>query len=162
VSRVGSPFSRRYALSAWVVLYSSKLLHRSSNLPSDDVTAPVVPGLFWPMSIPSAAFAAWFISWFRIASEVVAWEPLGSVGIPTTRLPGIAANFGEEGVIYVLRVPRDLAITPIGWGGLQLENEFVILNSMPAGSIVKVIPASRIPPLIVDDAGLLMLGGGPP
>jgi hypothetical protein len=92
----------------------------------------------------------------------VAWEPLGSVGIPTTRLPGIAANFGEEGVIYVLRVPRDLAITPIGWGGLQLENEFVILNSMPAGSIVKVIPASRIPPLIVDDAGLLMLGGGPP
>jgi hypothetical protein len=92
----------------------------------------------------------------------MAWEPLGSVGIPTTRLPGIAANFGEEGVIYVLRVPRDLAITPIGWGGLQLENEFVILNSMPAGSIVKVIPASRIPPLIVDDAGLLMLGGGPP
>jgi hypothetical protein len=49
--------------------------------------------------------------------------PLGSVGIPTTRLPGIASN---SGVIYILRVPKDVAIMPLGWRGLQLESEFII------------------------------------
>lgn len=88
--------------------------------------------------------------------------PLGSVGIPTTRLPGIASNFGEEGVIYILRVPKDMAIVPLGWQGLQLESEFIILNSVPSGSIVKVIPASRIAPIMVDEAGLLVPGVGVP
>jgi hypothetical protein len=88
--------------------------------------------------------------------------PLGSVGIPTTRLPGIAANFGEDGVIYILRVPKDMAIVPLGWQGLQLESEFIILNSVPSGSIVKVIPASRIAPIMVDDSGLLVPGAGVP
>jgi hypothetical protein len=96
------------------------------------------------------------------APSGMAWEPLGSVGIPTTRLPGIAANFGEDGVIYILRVPRDSAILPIGWQGLQLENEFIILNSVPSGSIVKVIPASRVSPILVDDSGLLIPGAGVP
>lgn len=88
--------------------------------------------------------------------------PLGSVGIPTTRLPGIAANFGDEGVIYILRVPKDSAILPLGWQGLQLESEYVILNSVPSGSIIKVIPASRVAPLLVDEAGLLVPGAGLP
>lgn len=88
--------------------------------------------------------------------------PLGSVGIPTTRLPGIAANFGEEGVIYILRVPKDMAIVPLGWQGLQLESEYIILNSVPSGSIMKVIPARSIAPLMVDDAGLLVPGVGAP
>jgi hypothetical protein len=85
-------------------------------------------------------------------------EPLGSVGIPTTRIPGIAANFGDEGVIYVLRVPASSAITPMGWQGLQLENEYVILNQVPSGSVVKAIPASQVAPLMVDHAGRLVPG----
>lgn len=86
-------------------------------------------------------------------------QPLGAVGIPTTRLPGIAANFGEEGVIYVIRIPRNAAILPQGWQGLQLENEYVILNRVPSDSVVQMIPASRVAPLTVDDMGLLVPGG---
>lgn len=84
--------------------------------------------------------------------------PLGSVGIPTTQIPGIAANFGEGGVIYVIRVPSNLAIKPITWQGLALENEHIILNQVPPGAIVQVIPASRVAPLMVDENGLLVPG----
>jgi hypothetical protein len=92
----------------------------------------------------------------------MAWEPLGAAGIPTTRLPGIAANFGDEGVIYILRVPQETAILPIPWQGLALESEYIILNSVPSGSIMRVIPASRISPIVVNDSGLLVPGTGVP
>jgi hypothetical protein len=84
--------------------------------------------------------------------------PLGSVGIPTTRIPGIAANFGEEGVIYILRVPSSSAIVPQGWQGLALESEHVILNSVPPGSVMKTLPASRISPILINDSGLIVPG----
>jgi hypothetical protein len=84
--------------------------------------------------------------------------PLGSVGIPTTRIPGIAANFGEDGVIYVIRIPRNAAISPRGWQGLAVESEHVILNQVPRGSIVQAIPASRVAPLSVNESGLLVPG----
>ena len=88
-------------------------------------------------------------------------KPLGSVGIPTSRMPGIAANFGakaDDAVVYVIRVPRGLAIEPQGWQGLHLEDEFIILNQVPPGGIVNMIPASRIAPLVVDEFGLLTPG----
>jgi hypothetical protein len=84
--------------------------------------------------------------------------PLGSVGIPTSRIPGIAANFGEEGIIYIVRVPSSSAITPIGWQGLALESEHVILNNIPPGSVVKTIPASRVSPILINDSGLIVPG----
>lgn len=55
-------------------------------------------------------------------------------------------------------MPRSLPIRPLGWQGLQLENEFVILNQVPAGSIVRVIPAQRVAPLMVNESGLLVPG----
>lgn len=87
-----------------------------------------------------------------------AGEPLGAVGIPATNVPGIAANFGGEGVIYVVRMPKAFAIPAQGWQGLALEGEHVILNRIPPGSIVEVIPASRVAPLLVDESGLLIPG----
>ncbi len=84
--------------------------------------------------------------------------PIGSVGIPTTGIPGIAGSFGEAGVIYVLRVPKSVAVRPIPWQGLELEDEWTIFNKVPPGGIVKVIPANQIAPLRVDDRGLLTLG----
>jgi hypothetical protein len=92
------------------------------------------------------------------APSGMAGVPLGAVGIPTTRIPGIAANFGGEGVIYVIRVPKSVAIKPMGWQGLQLENEFVILNQVPPGAVVQAIPASRVAPLMVDANGQLVPG----
>jgi hypothetical protein len=88
----------------------------------------------------------------------MAGVPLGSVGIPTTRIPGIASAFGDEGIIYMIRVPKSLAVKPMGWQGLQLENELVILNQVPPGAIVQAIPASRVAPLMVDANGLLVPG----
>jgi hypothetical protein len=48
------------------------------------------------------------------APQGMAGLPLGATGIPTTRIPGIAARFGDEGVIYIIRVPRELAVRPMG------------------------------------------------
>jgi hypothetical protein len=84
--------------------------------------------------------------------------PLGAVGIPTTRIPGIAANFGGEGVIYIIRVPKEVAFKPMGWQGLQLESELVILNEVPPGAVVQAIPASKVAPLMVDANGQLVPG----
>lgn len=85
--------------------------------------------------------------------------PIGSVGIPTTRIPGVAADFGEGGVIYVIRIPKEAAIRPLGWQGLLAEDEFVVLNEVPAGGIIKAIPVSDLAPLLVDANGLLVPGG---
>jgi hypothetical protein len=94
------------------------------------------------------------------APPELAYQPLGSVGIPATRLPGIAANFGEEGVIYVIRMPKSAAISPMGWQGLQLESEYIILNRVPPQSIVEAIPANRVAPIMVNEQGLLVPGVG--
>ena len=92
------------------------------------------------------------------APSGMAWQPLGAVGIPTTRVPGIAANFARQGTIYVIRVPQNAAIPPQGWQGLALEHEFIILNQVPPGSVVQAIPASRVAPLMVNESGLLVPG----
>jgi hypothetical protein len=85
--------------------------------------------------------------------------PMGSVRVSTTRIPGIAGNFGSEGVIYIIRVPKNLAVKPLGWQGLQLESEYVILNQVPPGGVVQSISASRVASLLVDGSGLLVPGG---
>ena len=50
-------------------------------------------------------------------------QALGSTGIPTTTLPGIAAGFGDGGVIYAIRMPRDAVVKPTPWRWLELEDE---------------------------------------
>jgi len=81
----------------------------------------------------------------------------GSVGIPTTRLPSIASNFADNGVIYIVRVPKSMAHVPHGWQGLAAESEHVIFNQIPNGSIISVIPAKSVGPLKVDQFGKLIL-----
>lgn len=88
----------------------------------------------------------------------LAGQPLGAAGIPTTRSPGIAANFREGGVIYVIRVPKNAVISPRGWEGFALENEYIIFNRIPPGSIVQAIPANRVAPLTVNKDSLLAPG----
>ena len=87
--------------------------------------------------------------------------PLGSVGIPTTSIPGIAAgpSFGAKGVVYVIRVPREAAVSPLGWQGLKSENEVLIFNQLPPGSIIRVIPGSHLPSLMLDEMGRITPGG---
>lgn len=80
----------------------------------------------------------------------------GAVGIPTTRLPGLASAYGDEGVIYIIRVPKNVPIQPRGWQGLQIENEWVILNQLPEGAVVRAIPARSVAPLNVDKFGRLI------
>lgn len=116
------------------------------------------------LSLPDEEIAGYTARWHTqpvppfAAPPGLGGQPLGAIGIPTTRIPGIAANFGEDGVIYVIRLPRNAAITPRGWQGLQLENELVILHQVPPGGIVQTIPANRVAPLAVDEAGLLVPG----
>ncbi|HKU41151.1 MAG TPA: DUF4157 domain-containing protein [Polyangiales bacterium] len=86
----------------------------------------------------------------------LAGERLGATGIPTSELFGVAAGYaGPNGVVYLLRVPRSEVIKPLFWPRDRLEFEQTILNVVPSGSIVKMIPASRIAPLSVTEDGLL-------
>jgi hypothetical protein len=84
-------------------------------------------------------------------------KPLGAAGIPTTRIPGIAANFPEGGVVYLIRLPRSAAIQVPHWG-LSVENEWVVLNQIPRGSVISAVPATSIPALEVDASGRLVPG----
>lgn len=117
------------------------------------------------LQLPDSEIAGYTARWHTTpvpgfdAPPGLAWQPLGSVGIPATGIPGIAANFGRQGVIYIIRIPKSAAIAPRGWQGLALENEYVILNQVPEGSIVQVIPASRVAPLLVNENALLVPGG---
>ena len=83
-------------------------------------------------------------------------QPLGAAGIPATRLPGVASNFGDDGIVYIIRIPKDAAIKVPQWG-LAVENEWVILNQVPKGSVVGYMPPSKIPTLEVNEAGQLIL-----
>ena len=79
-------------------------------------------------------------------------QPLGGVGIPTTRLPNVAATFakGESGIIYILRVPKNIPVEvgPYGWGQQSVvEFEHVIFHQIASGDIVRVISPTNIPPL---------------
>jgi hypothetical protein len=87
----------------------------------------------------------------------LAGEPLGEAGIPTTRIPGIAANFGQGGVVYILRLPVGSAIKVPAWG-LAVENEWIVLNKMPEGAVVQVVLSTSLPALEVDSSGRLILG----
>ena len=89
----------------------------------------------------------------------LAGERLGAAGIPATRIPGVAANFGDEGVVYIIRAPRHGAVQVPQWG-LAVENEWVILNQIPEEWIVGTMPAARVPALTVDPGGTpsLVLG----
>jgi hypothetical protein len=84
----------------------------------------------------------------------MAGQPLGGVGIPTTRLPNIAADFAQpSGVIYVLRVPKGLAVPAAGggWGQMSaLEQEWVVFHRIPNGMVVRTLPASAASPLRFD------------
>jgi Domain of unknown function (DUF4157) len=82
-------------------------------------------------------------------------QPLGGVGIPTTRLPNIAADFANQptGVIYVLRVPKGLAVpaAEVGWGAQSaLEQEWVVFHQLPNGMVVRVLPSNAAAPLRFD------------
>jgi hypothetical protein len=82
--------------------------------------------------------------------------PAGGAGIPTTRLPNIAAEFAKSptGVIYVLRVPKGLAVEvgTAGWGARSaLEQEWVIFHQIPNGYVVRVLPPQSFPPPLTFD-----------
>jgi hypothetical protein len=93
-----------------------------------------------------------------LAPPGMGWMRLGAAGIPTSGLPGISSDFARASTIYVIRVPKSLAIRPLGWQGLRLEDELVILNQVPPGAIVQKMPASLVAPLRVDASGLLVPG----
>ena len=84
--------------------------------------------------------------------------PWGGVGIPATGIPGIAAAFGDSGVIYVIRMPMAFPVRPLPWPGLEAEDEWVIFNQIPKDSIMQVIPASWVAPLTINPSGLLIPG----
>jgi hypothetical protein len=93
----------------------------------------------------------------QLAPPGLGGQPLGGVGIPMTRIPGVAANFGDGAVVYIIRLPKSAVIQVPQWG-LSVENEWVILNQVPPGSVIDAVPAASIPSLTVDASGRLIPG----
>lgn len=89
----------------------------------------------------------------------LAGQRLGAAGIPTTRIQGVAATFGERGVMYVVRAPKGAALKVPPWG-MAVENEWVILNQIPKDYLVGRIVLGKVPSLVVDPRGTptLVLG----
>ncbi|HYN56446.1 MAG TPA: DUF4157 domain-containing protein [Motilibacterales bacterium] len=89
----------------------------------------------------------------------MAGQPLGGVGIPSTRLPNIAADFAQPtGVIYVMRLPKGMAVPAAGggWGQMSaLEQEWVVFHQIPNGMVVRTLPASAASPLRFDYSSTL-------
>lgn len=80
-----------------------------------------------------------------------------SLGIPTTTFPGVAAapSFGgQNGVIYIVRMPRNTTIRAQGWPDLRYENEHIAFNRIPPGSVVQIIDPRRIPPIYMNGSVL--------
>lgn len=159
----------------WLDRRGVMLLYRGQELATDQILSPLArtDGIaasrelvtrLRSLGMSSEEIAGYTARWYTqpvpplFAPPGMAGVPLGAAGIPTSQIPGIAANFGEGGIIYVIRVPQSLALRPIGWQGLQVESERVILNQVPPGSIVQAIPASKVAPLMVDESGLLVPG----
>lgn len=140
-SRILSPMARQQGIPASEALVTRM---RAAGLTNEEIAAYTARWHTQP--VPRA-----------LAPAELAGEPLGAAGIPTTRIPGIAANFGDNGVVYVIRLPRTAAIRVPRWG-LAVENEWVVLNEIPQESIVQIVPARRLPALEVNDAGRLILG----
>jgi hypothetical protein len=68
----------------------------------------------------------------------------------------VASNFGETGVVYIIRAPRTGAIQVPPWG-LSVENEWIILHQVPDDWMVGTISPSRIPALEASETGGLVL-----
>jgi hypothetical protein len=85
-------------------------------------------------------------------------QPIGSVGIPATSIPGIAKPFSQStdptlggpdqsaGKIYIIRAPRGQAATPDSTY-YPLEQEKVFFHEVPQEHIVGEIPPESIPAL---------------
>lgn len=85
----------------------------------------------------------------------MAGQPLGGTGIPATRLPNVAADFapGPTGVIYVLRVPKNVPvkIDQGGWGAQSaVEQEYVFFHQIPSGYVARTLSPKGIGPLRYD------------
>jgi hypothetical protein len=76
---------------------------------------------------------------------------IGGIGIPTTRLPGIASDVqwigeGGQGPVYVIRIPRS-QVTPVPEGSqLGLESEHVIFHQIPEEQVYRVLTPEEYPP----------------
>ncbi|MCL2716774.1 MAG: DUF4157 domain-containing protein [Alphaproteobacteria bacterium] len=84
----------------------------------------------------------------------------GGLSIPTTTLPGVASGFapGNQGVVYILRLPKDKMILAEGYPLLKLEFEHGVLHNIPEGAVIKVIPAKDIPALTIGKGNVLVPG----
>ncbi|MEO1667904.1 MAG: hypothetical protein AAFU54_24935 [Chloroflexota bacterium] len=84
--------------------------------------------------------------------------PIGSVGIPTSRILGISANpeYATD-VVYALRLQQGTAVQvqTSGWT-LSTEHEWVIFNEVPEEAVFAALDPLSIPPLKPDDMGLLI------
>lgn len=145
----------------WADLRKFQIVYRGQASGTEEILSPVArqSGVAASRQLYDAMKAQGMTD-LQIAGYTARWSgspvpelgglPVGGVGIPTTRLPNIAADFANSptGVIYVLRVPKGLGIE-VGMGGWGkqslLEQEWVFFHQIPNGYVVRVLPRESFP-----------------
>ncbi|MCZ7640193.1 MAG: hypothetical protein M5U12_31560 [Verrucomicrobia bacterium] len=153
----------------WTGFRGYQILYRGQAAPTNELLSPLARQSGLPASRNMYdALRAQGLSDLEIAGYTARWnaqgvppfdtppgmqplQPLGGAGIPTTRLPNIASDFAQTptGVIYVLRVPKNLPVQvgQSGWGAQSaLEQEFVIFHQIPNGYVVRTVAPPQVPP----------------
>lgn len=103
-----------------------------------------------------ASWTMWFAGWpvpldaippAKVATDD---ECLGSMGIITSSIVGVAVHHaGEGGKTYILRVPTQLIIPVPQWSLSGVEFASVILHQVPPQAVVGEIPAGKASALAV-------------
>ena len=176
-SEIADLFSKRgltgKAAEWWLERRGTMILYRGQAMPTARILSPLAreSGLeasqrfvaeMRAAGLTDEEIAGYTARWHttpvppKLAPPGMGGQALGAAGIPTTRLPGLAADFGESGVVYIIRLPKGGAIQVPQWG-LSVENEFVILNEIPPGSVVGKVRATSLPALEADEQGRLIL-----
>ncbi len=162
------------AAMKWTDMRGFKILYRGQAVPTEEILSPLAreQGLEASQSMLDRLRAAnvtdqeiaGFTAKYNgeplrpyAAPPGFAGEPAGGVGIPTSRLPNVSSSFaqGGEGVIYVMRIPKNLAVEvgTEGYGAMSVvEQEYVVFHQIPGGYVMRTISPEGIPPLVYFDS----------
>lgn len=130
----------------------------------DPATAEALLGRLRGAGLSDNAIAGYAARWHDhpvppiAAPPGLAGEPLGAIGVTTSRIVGIAAHFAAGGVVYVLRVPATLALRPLGWPCLEMEAEYVMLDTVAIEGTARTLSATSLPSLKVNERDQMVLG----
>ena len=89
----------------------------------------------------------------KILNSGLVGEKMGAVGIPTSKIPGIASSFAysDEGVLFAIRLNKGKAVKPVSpRPELNFEEERVVFNQIADRDIFRRYSPTQVMPIKYD------------